>query len=314
MNKAISSLAALALSLMSAFAALNESGTITVNSSVTGDILIFSGQSLDLPDLEGKMSVDMEMNHNPATGQITGSADFSGDLSSLVQSVATGLPYGASIGNVDVNGHLVFSAKPVRRGSITSLSGAKFSETLTAKTTVWVPSYGNAAVAMSAKAAFEFTKFDVDTSASPPSLNARIYASSMTAKGTVSSNGRKVSIPTMNLINELGTRNFDFTSELPEDSLAEIEIAFKDVRTVAKSGAISGTADSLLDALDPLAAAYKLTGKRDAKTGNSQITVSGQKSWAKGTSAVLHVNDSLQIQTGAKLKNTLKAYGYTITF
>jgi hypothetical protein len=305
MHKFLTTLVLLFSCLNPVFGQIPESGNISVESSVTGDIVIFSGEALalDLPDLNGSVSIDMVMNHNPATGQITGVADFTADMSSLGLSDA--YAYGIEALS-DITGRVSFSAKPVKRGSITSLAGAKFSETVS-----FQASMSGDAFTVSASAAFIFKKFDVDTAVSPAQLDALVHPTSFKVgvKGTIL--GRKVN-RSVNMIDWLS--DVPITSELADDNLAGIVVSIQNVKTVLKTGAVSGSATSLLNTQQSATASYKLSGKRNSKTGLTQLTLAGQTAETKGTSAILYVDDSLEVQTGSNLKNTFKAYGYSFTF
>jgi hypothetical protein len=243
----------------------------------------------------------MVMNHNPATGQITGVADFAADVTALGFSDTSGIEILS-----DITGRVLFSAKPVKRGSITSLAGAKFSETVS-----FQASMGGGSFNASASAAFTFTKFDVDTAVSPPQLDALVHPTSLKVgiKGTVM--GRKVN-RSVNMVEWLS--DIPITSELADDNLAGIVVSIQNVKTVLKTGAVSGYATSLLNTQQSATASYKLSGKRNSKTGLTQLTLAGQTAETKGTSAILYVDDSLEVQTGSNLKNTFKAYGYSFTF
>lgn len=301
MNKFFAVLVLLCLSLTAAFGQMAESGTISVESSVTGDILIFTGEPLGLPDMSGSVAIDMAVNQNPATGQITGVADFTADLNSLG---FDGMD-GATIS--DMKGRVNFSAKPVKRGSITSLAGAKISESLSAKV-----SLDGDFFSIAASAAFVFKKFEVDTAVSPLHVDGLIRATSfkLGVKGTYL--GRRVN-STVNMLEWLAD-DIEVSSDLADDNLASMLVVVQNVKTTAKTGAVSGFADSLLNTQEPQASAYKVSGKRNFKTGITQLTLTGQKAGTKGTSAVINVDDLLEVQTGAKLKNTLKVYGYSVAF
>jgi hypothetical protein len=294
MKKLLRVLTFAAVCLSPASGALPESGTITVESSLTGDILTFNGSSLFPPDYAGSFNANVEMNHNPSTGQITASADIEFNLDDFFTQEDLDV---VTISNINAN--VLFSAKVARTGAITRLVGAKMTQKASAKA-----SWEDNIATISVSGSISFRRYEIDSSLLPAQLNLLTNRSNF----KVGVRGRGVN-ESMNF----PVPEISITTDYFEDNFIGVEVAVGNIRTTAK-GVVSGSADSLFDIQELPAAAYKLSGKRNPSTGISQITLTGQKTGSKGTSALLNVNDSLEVQTGPKMKNTLKAYGYSITF
>ena len=298
-----------AVCLTNAFGALPDSGTITIDSSVTGDIVIFNGASV-LPEEVagvGQFGLDATMNHNSATGQITGTADFSADFSDLV---IPGVPFSSAF---DMDGSMKFSAKVVRAGTLTRLVGAKATVAMSANMELG----GSDRLKLVSSLQVTFKKYEVDASQAPARLEAVASVSNlkMTLSGRVMGRGFNQNISQSQLGGfEVGLlEDITVSTEFPDENFAGVVVVIRNVTTTSK-GAVSGTADSILDTQEFPEGAYKISGKRDARTGFSQVSLSGRLAGAKGTSATLYVDDALEVQRGPKIKNTVKAYGYTIGF
>jgi hypothetical protein len=297
-----------AVCLTNAFGALPDSGTITIDSSVTGDIVIFNGASVVPGEVAGggQFGLDAKMNHNSATGQITGTADFSADFSDLV---LPGVPSSA----FDMDGTMKFSAKVVRAGTLTRLVGAKATVAMSANMELG----GSDSLKLVSSLQVTFKKYEVDASQAPARLEAVASVSNLKMKlsGRVMGRGFNQNIGQSQLGGfEVGLLDdITVSTEFPDENFAGVVVVIRNVTTTSK-GAVSGTADSILDTQEIPEGAYKISGKRDARTGFSQVSLSGRLAGAKGTSATLYVDDALEVQRGPKMKNTLKAYGYTIGF
>lgn len=312
MKSLLNAIVAGALCFTYTFGALPESGTITIDSSVTGDILIFNGAPI-LPEEYageyagvGQFGMDATMNHNSATGQITGTANFTADFSDVADG-SLGL---ASAFNM--NGSMKFSAKVTKTGAVTRLVGAKATISMSGNI-----SDDSNRLNIVSSLQVDFRKYEVDTSQSPILLNAVASVANLKLRLSGVLMGQRISQSlNQTQLAQLGVDLFediDLSTEFPEENLSCVEIAFGRLTTSSK-GAVSGTADSILDVQDFPAAAYKVSGKRDVRTGVSKISLGGQVPGARGTSAVIFVDDNLQVQRGARTKNVVKAYGYTVTF
>jgi hypothetical protein len=308
MKKLLKAIILSVLCLTNAFGVLPDSGTITIDPSVTGDILIFNGAPV-LPDdysVEGQFGLDATMNHNSATGQITGNANFTADFSDLT---GADIPFSASL---SMRGSMKFSAKVTRAGTLTRLVGAKATVAMSAN---MVEGADRANVTSSFQ--MNFKKYEVDASEYPARLDVLASVSNLKMKISGVVMGRRISETVSQ--SQLGATEGSLleeimvSTEFPEENFAGVVVSFRNLMTTSK-GAVSGAADSILDTQDFPATAYKISGKRDARTGFSQISLTGLLSGSKGTSAVLYVDDDLEVQRGPKMKNTVKAYGYTIGF
>ncbi len=275
---------------------------------MTGDILIFNGAPV-LPEGytgTGEFGLDASMNHNSATGQITGTANFTADLSELA---AGALPLSSSF---DMTGNMKFSAKVTRTGAVTRLVGAKATVTMSA-----MMSDGLDRLNATGSLQVNFRKYEVDTSQSPVRLDAVASVSNFKMKisGVVMRQKFSQSFNQSQLVGR-GVDLFEdisVSTEFPEENFAGVAISFRNLTTNSKGG-VAGVANSILDTQNFPAAAYKLSGKQDLRTGVSQISLAGQLAGSRGTSAVLFVDDDLQVQSGPKMRNVVKAYGYTISF
>jgi hypothetical protein len=308
MKKILKSLVFCGLFLTRALGALPESGTITVDPSVTGDILIFNGSPVLPEGFEGagQLGLDATMNHNVATGQITGSAFFTVDLNDLMGE-ETPLP-----GSLDMKGNIKFSAKVSRAGAVTRLVGAKATVSFSADM-----ADGGDRLKLTGSLRINFKKYEVDASQYPSRLEAvaSLEGLKLNARGVIMGTRVNESINQSDLAG-LGLEFLDdiyVSTDYSDENFAGVSVMFRNLKTAPK-GTVAGAADSLLDIQELPFGAYRVSGKRDARTGVSQISLAGQTSGSRGTTAALYVNDSLEVQRGSKTRNTVKAYGYTITF
>jgi hypothetical protein len=276
-----------------------SSGSIELPPEGLG-LVLFDGVSIN--QTVGYASVDFQMAHSLVTGQITGMGSV------RLQDISYRERYISASG--DLSGTLNFSAKPVKRGSIVTLSGAK----ITAKTT------GSAGVDVY-NGGWESYPFDFVSNPTFTfrSLTATIRDSGILLAGTVARGSlpvaasgyvqgqrikRNVSIP---------YSEASFSDEISREHLVGLDVELSNLVQNAR-GNISGAAGSLFDGgTGTTTSGYKVAGTRSAKTGVSRLTLTGVGAM-KGTSAVLNVDDYLQLKQGKGYANSLRAFGYSLSF
>ena len=121
---------------------------------------------------------DFEMNHNPTTGQITGEGYVK------IKDVVYTEKYVYTEGDLD--GAMKFSAKPLKRGSIVSLSGAKVSAVTQRTGDVQIYDYGtwqSYPFTFSSTSNFSFSSLSVDVSQQTPLFSGAIRPGRLAVRG-----------------------------------------------------------------------------------------------------------------------------------
>lgn len=280
--------------------ALASTGTISTMDS-SASVYVFSGVSVS--DNVGFGSFDFDLNHSPVTGQITGEGSVTLENITYEQNYIRTSP--------DLSGSIKFSAKPVKRGNIVTLAGAKASTVTQGADVVQIYDYGqwySYDFTFSSNGSFSFSSLSVDTGLQSPQLSGKIAAGRMSVSGKGYYNGRltkkTVSIP---------YTAETFSTPVPAENTWHLNIDVSQLSATAK-GAVTAYADGLLDASESIPNGYKASGSRNAKTGITKLTFTGVASSTKGTSASVNIGDNYSLQTGKGFSNTLKIYGYSLGF
>jgi hypothetical protein len=266
--------------------------------SLSASVYVFEG--VPISEDVGMGTVDFDMSQSPTSGQITGYG-----------SMSVSIPYADSSlsGTADLDGNMTFSAKPVKRGSVVTLSGAKLSSSVNGTASIYVYAYYRSYyVYCSAKETFLFNALNVDISRSSPLLYGSIKAGKISIKASGVIEGRSlqrtVSIP---------YTSESFSEEVSADNIWKLNIGVSQL-AVSSKGAVTGYADSLVDMADTVAYGYKVSGTRNSKTSITKLTITGVSSSVKGTSAKVNVDDDLNLKIGSGYSNSLSVYGYSMSF
>lgn len=285
---------------MRSLADLPTSGTVR-HPSTSLSILDFNETEIKVSENVEGATVDAtaSLAHSASTGQVSGSG-----TGSILGISASGSDFS---GRGDINGAFTFTAKPLKRGSIITLSGAKLVCNLTGDGSVDTV-YGTYRFTLAAKPTFSFQSLAVNTSQEPMYLDGTLKAGkiSVTASGSVEGTTvrRTVSVPYSNLPLD--------SMQIPSERLIGLSAEISSLAQSTK-GAVQGYASRILDNQSPTNAGYAIRGSRSAKTGFSKLTFTGVGP-LKGTSAVLNVDDSYELKTGKGFSNSVKAYGYSVVF
>ena len=281
-------------------AQIAPSGRVELPAETLG-LIVFDGVSVE--EDVGFASVDFQMTHSLVTGQISGIGSM------RMRDVLYEERYISA--SVDLDGSLVFSAKPVKRGSVVSLSGAKITAKTTGSANVSVYDYGtwsDYSFDSISNPTFSFRYLTAAIQDSGILLSGEVARGSLAiaASGYVGSQQikRNVKVP---------YSEASFSTRIPYASIAGLDVSLSNLVQNSK-GAVSGIAGSLFTGEDRTGTnGYKVAGPRSTKTGVSKLTLTGMGTM-KGTSAVLNVDDSLQLKQGKGFANTLRAFGYSVSF
>ncbi len=298
---------------------LAPAGTVLKAAADLG-IPVFDGVSIQtpLPVFEpatqmhtvGVGTIKFDTLHSPITGKILGAGTFSvTDMKFSNRNVYTsGVE---SSGNL--RGHLSFTAIPVKRGTVVTLSGAKIHlnmqgtgnvviiDPLDSRTWTVAPAF------LTAKPEFTFRELSVNVADDPMELGGRINSGNLNITAIGIHRTRRL------------TRNFKlpyaadyFREIISPEQLATLK-TYVEEATQSPSGEIRGFAGHIVDKQTPALRAYIVRGLRNPRTGISRLSFSGA-ALMRGTSATLYVNDEYELQTGPNFPNRLSIYGYLIGF
>ncbi len=288
------------LGVMCSWADLPISGTI---GHPAASLLILDFNETEIKVLENVDGATVEatasLAHSTSTGQVSGTGSGS------IRGISA---YGSDFsGTGNVDGTFTFTAKPLKRGNIITLSGAKLVCNLSGSGSVNT-GYGTYPFGLKTKPTFSFRSLAVNTLEQPMYLDGTLKAGkiSVTASGSVNGTTVRRTVPVPYPVLPLDR------IQIPSESLIGLSVEVSSAAQSSK-GAVQGYASKILDNQSTTTAGYAIRGSRSAKTGISKLTFTGVGP-LKGTSAVLNVDDSYQLKTGKGFSNSVKAYGYSVVF
>jgi len=279
---------------------LASTGTISKMDS-SASVYVFSGVSVS--DDVGFSAFDFDLNHSSVSGQITGEGSVT------IKNITYRETYVRTSGNLA--GSIKFSAKPVKRGAIVTLSGAKASTVTQGSGIVEIYDYGwwnSYNFTFSSKGSFSFSALSVHTGFQNPELSGNILAGKMSVSGEGYYSGKLIK-KTVSIPYTAET----FSTSVPAENTWHLSIGVSQLSANIK-GAVTAYADGLLDSSESIPNGYKASGSRNSKTGITKLTFTGVASSTKGTSASVNIDDNYRLQTGKGFSNTLKIYGYSLGF
>jgi hypothetical protein len=211
----------------------------------------------------------------------------------------------------------------VKRGSIVTLQGAKIETTMLGSGDVKIATLGYFRATMATT--FSYRSLNATITEAGAQWTGSLSKGKFPVTGTMTLYGKKYNMngyvpyhhrDSNGQMVDIG----EFpTGVLPSDSVMGLYVKINSALQNPK-GAIAGVAGGILDSREePTGSnydqrgAYKLVGARSPVTKISKLTFSGIGGNA-GSSVVVHVDDSLNVQQGVGFANSLKAFGYNISF
>lgn len=227
-------------------------------------------------------------------------------------------------GTLSVEGQLLFTARPVLRGKILTLSGAKAvlrgctgTGTFTDKSE---NSYEVEVVNMGANR--PNTTFTIDGmtinfsdfgNGTDSTVSGNVRRGSYVFRGNAT-DAEGNSYPNKSITVPYAAERLHTPENpllYPADKVVGLEnLEFTGLSTL-RNQIRSGTATLRLG--DDLQVTFGVRGSRNARTGVNALSLAGTGT-SRGSSMTLHFNDSGALQTGSRFRNSLRIFGYTINF